>query len=114
MRLFPRRQLESLAQIRCALINKEAWRYGRYFEQDSARLAEIDGLEVAAIHHRRHAQSTLQEILAQRQLLFGRRDGECDMVHGAQSVRRSRRVGIVLNVDEMPWCVATGSDADAA
>src|SRR6187397_3112873 len=69
-RLFPRRKFQRASEISERFVNVEAWFHRGDLEQNASRLAEVDGLEVLPIPHRRHLPSELHEVRANAQLLL--------------------------------------------
>src|SRR2546427_7846837 len=63
------RQLKRGAEGLGGLVDGEAWLVGGDLEQDPARLAEVDRLEVFAFDHRRHVAPGLDQHLAPVELV---------------------------------------------
>src|SRR5207248_2780411 len=95
--LVVRRQRDLLAQELERLVDRETRPDRRDLEQDAARLAEVDGLEIEAVDHRGRVRSGLQHTIAPG-LLLVRWARPGNMMHRAGSLdaRLGRRwvVGI--------------------
>src|SRR5207245_1304772 len=57
-----RRQRELLAEVLERLVDRETRAERRDLEQHAARLAEVDGLEIEAVDHRRRAAAALDHL----------------------------------------------------
>src|SRR5205807_5046001 len=79
------RQRELLAQARGRLVDRETRPDRRNLEQDAARLAEVDRLEVEAVDHRRRVRAGLDHPLAPI-LVCLRLAGPGDVVDGARAL----------------------------
>src|SRR5262245_30894470 len=67
---LPWRQFQIAPKHRQFLVKRESWRDGRHFEQHTARLAEVNRMEVAAVADFRRPQAVLQQLLPQPQLFI--------------------------------------------
>src|SRR4029077_17579105 len=88
--LQPGWQFERLTQLFRRLVNGKTGRIGRQLEQHAARLTKIDGMEVAAIHHRCNVQVPVEDPLPPALLLIIVSPPPRDMMdssHSAISVR---------------------------
>jgi len=93
MGLFPRGKLEILSQAGKLFVYSEAGFHGRDFEQDSARLSEIDRCEVAPVAYLGYLQASSSDFFAQLELLVRIRNRECDVMDGAEAIRGCGSIG---------------------
>src|SRR5213079_2854986 len=91
-----RRQRQALAEVLERLVGREARAERRDLEEDAARLAEVDRLEVEAVDDRRHVRAGLGHALAPR-LVFVGLGGPGHVMNGARAAD-SRLVGDVVVV----------------
>src|SRR5262245_34565243 len=87
MLFLPGRQLQAFSQMARLFIDSESRTDGGYLEEDSARLTEIDRGEIAAIPHFGHLKPSSNDFLAKLELLIRIGDGECHVMHGAETIR---------------------------
>src|SRR3954454_13407092 len=88
------RQRESLAEVLRGLVNGEAGAERGDLEQDAARLAEVDRLEVEALDDRRRARARLLDRRAPRLVVFLRRRPR-DVVDSPRSLQAAAFVLVV-------------------
>src|SRR5688500_4472528 len=84
--LFPRRQLEGLAELPGAGITAGPGRRRGHLEEHPAWLAKINRPEILTVHHGGDVDAAVDELLAQPELLVGGADRECHMVHSAKAI----------------------------
>ena len=83
MRLELRRQAERLAEMFHRFIRGKPRTVSRDFEQDSPRLAEVDGMEILPIDHGSDVEPERRQRFTPLQLCCLVRYPECDMMHRA-------------------------------
>src|SRR5215210_7438283 len=99
-----RRQREALAEVLERLVGREPGADRRDLEEDAARLAEVDRLEVEAVDDGRRRASAFEHALAPGFVLLGAR-GPGDVVDGPGAADPGL-VGLVVRV-EGPATIAT-------
>src|SRR5262249_20686969 len=75
------RQRETLAEVLERLVGREPGADRRDLEEDAARLAKVDRLEVEAVDDRRHGGAGRRDAFAPGRMLLDRR-GPRDVMHG--------------------------------
>src|SRR5204862_5472642 len=95
------RQREPLAEVLDRFVGREAGADRRDLEEDAARLAEVDRLEVEAVDDRRHVRPRGRDALAPGLVLLRRR-GPGDVVHGARTANAGTLGGGVVFVETAP------------
>src|SRR5262245_3614380 len=102
MRLFPWRKLQIAAQLRERLVHGEPRLHRRDLDEDAARLAKINRLEVLAIENLGHLHTACDQLLAEAALFVRNRNRERHVVHGAETVDSRRRVRRVDELEPVP------------
>src|SRR5215472_5422550 len=102
--LEPRRKTQRGAQILGRLVDGESRPIGRDLEKHSARLAEVDRLEVPTVDRGRHVATGGREVAAPPLLRLGVRRSPGDVVDGA---RRFAALGSFRRLDHVEGCVRT-------
>src|SRR6187402_3890924 len=112
LRLEPLRDAQSFAQGLDRLVDQEARRVGRYLEENAARLAEVDGVEVGSVLHGRHTDVPSQLLLPVqlRGIIAG---AEGDVMHRTRSHTSWLRVLIYNDVQNAAPCIAVRGVARA-
>src|SRR4051812_13182166 len=100
-RLFPGRQLERAPERRQVLVHGEARLDGRHLEEDAPWLPKVDRLEITTVAHLGHAESGVQQILAEPKLPLRRGNRHRDMVDRPEAIDCGRRLRILDDVDEV-------------
>src|SRR5690349_23393463 len=86
MSFLPGRELELAPEIADRFIDAEAWADCGHLQQHAAGLAEVNRMEVLPVEYRGDSQSQVNQLAAKTELLFPARDGERDMVYGAEAI----------------------------
>src|SRR3954470_20799778 len=92
MLLVLRWQVQSVTQTACRLIDGETGTVGRDFEQNPARLAEVDGVKIEAIDDGRYMKAEPNDLLAPVHLLRVVRAAKCNVMHRAGGIYSERAV----------------------
>src|SRR5690349_18872193 len=91
-------QRQALTQVRWILVGGEAGAVRGDLEEHTARLAEVDRVEVEAVNHRRRAQPGVLEALAPGDLLLIVRRAEGDVMNPADADTPARQVWPLLQM----------------
>src|SRR5437763_8001859 len=111
MSLVLRRQHQMRAKLAWRFVSREAGWVGRDLEQDPARLAEVDRVEILPVDHGRHVETGGFDPLAPFPLCGVVLGAESDVVDSARALAADRaRVGTHEIHDRSP---AAGGRAEA-
>src|SRR6478672_6343259 len=81
-------------------VQRETWRLSRDFKQHAAGLAEINGMKISAIHHRRDVVAEIDEMLAPLKLFGVVLRSKSNMMHRTGGDAAHRGVGLTKQVND--------------
>src|SRR5438046_1967374 len=81
-------------------VQRKTGRLSRDFEQHAAGLAEIDGMKISAIDHRRDVAAEINEMLAPLELFGLVLRAKGNMMHRTGRNATHRRVGLTKQVND--------------
>src|SRR5215510_8144241 len=81
-------------------VHRETWRLSRDFEQHTAGLAKINGMEIIAVHHRRDVIAKFDEMLAPLEVFGVVLRSKSNVMHRTGSDAAHRGVGLAKQVDD--------------
>src|SRR5215510_8078931 len=85
-------------------IKRKTGRLGRDFEQHAAGFAEINGMKIGAVHHRRYVVAKIDEMLTPLELFGVVLCAKGNMMHRTRSDSADRRVGLTKQVNNSARC----------